>query len=116
MQCVRVYATAAVDNPDVQPLHFDCMINGDQFAGGKRPVFGMQGSFKQNATTECYPFILYRNGNIDYGSGYDEAPNERMATIDLFDGPATIGRLLTLDSVNYGRQFFRIERIEKHQD
>ena len=73
----------------------------------------MQGSFNPNAIKECYPFVLYRNGRVDYGTGYDETANERIATVDLFDKPVTIGRLLTLDSPNYGTHLFRIESIDE---
>ena len=49
---------------------------------GDNPIFGMQGEFSPNATGTCYPFVLYPNdGRLDFGSGFDNPPNERQASL-----------------------------------
>lgn len=61
------------------------------------------------AKNAYYPFALYPNGILDYGSEYE--PQERYANFDLGDGRIELRRLLTIESRAIGIQRFRIVEI-----
>lgn len=82
MRAVRVYASPTVDNRDAPRFCFDALIDDQFLVLGDNPIFGMQGEFSPNATGKCYPFVLYPNdGRLDFGSGFDNPPNERQASL-----------------------------------
>jgi hypothetical protein len=110
MQYVRIFAEATVDNPDAPSIYVDAIIDNSRTLMGRHTLFGLQGSFTDK-DTDYYPFTLDSVGKVDFGRGYDKPANERYATLDLRDGPVKVGRLLMLESLNYGRQLYRMKEV-----
>ncbi len=99
-----------MDNPDMPPIWVDALIDDLGNIIGRQALFGAEGWFTERDTLFC-PFIIDVAGKIDFGSGYDEPSGERYAEFNIRDGPVEVGRLLSLDSQNYGRCRYRITEI-----
>jgi hypothetical protein len=80
MQYVRIFARATVDNPDEPPLIVDVIIDKAGNILGRHTVFGVQGAFARR-DTYFYPFTLDSDGQLDYGTGFDQPANERYAKL-----------------------------------
>ena len=53
-------------------LQFDMKIDSETKAVlGKWNIFGIWGSYS-NGSNGIYPFTIIENGNVDYGTGWDE--------------------------------------------
>ncbi len=110
MPVARVVLEPTIDNPDAPPMMLDVPVDEGGNPVGKRLLFGLQGD--PNAKGEhYYPFAMTRSGQIDFGCGFDEEPNERYAQFDLLESAIEEGRLVRLYSVNYGEQTYRVTRL-----
>ena len=110
MRYIRVFAEPAAGEPDTLPFCVDAIVGDDNRILGRHALFGVLGSFDFR-DVQFEPFLLDHDGKVDWGSGFDDIPNERFGTVDFRDGPVTVGRLLTFQTTNYGAQHYRIARI-----
>jgi hypothetical protein len=110
MRYVRVPAEATIDNPDQPPIWIDIIIgDGDEMIG-QHELSGVLGRFTQ-MDVQFEPFVLGKGDRVDWGSGFDDKPNERFGFLDLRGGRVTVGRLLRLTAPNHGEKFYRIKRL-----
>jgi len=109
---VRVYAEPTLDNRDDPPLTVDLFINCEtNSVVGRQPVFGMQGKFSQNGPRDLEPFVLYPDGTVDYGSGFDQTSNDRLGKLDIRNQTIATGTLITQSSINYPKKIYRIVTV-----
>jgi hypothetical protein len=111
MRYVRVFAEPSEDNPDASPFYVDAIVDDAGEIQGRHALFRVQGRFERR-DEHFEPFVLDSRGQIDWGDGFDQAANDRFGTLDVRDAPQTKGRLLTLQTRNYGTQRYRITSIE----
>ena len=113
MRAVRIDAMPTEDNPTVEPLHIIAMLNDMNEVIGRDPMFGMQGKFALHGTAKSYPFVLYRNDTLDFGTNHDTISNDRLAKLKLRDKPVREGAILTLESKHGGSvgHTFRVSKI-----
>lgn len=113
MRCARIHLTPTIDNQEAPPILVDAVLDEKNAIFGLHTLFGLQGSF-ETRDTAYYPFTLDKDGQIDFGMGYDgehDAAGERHAQFDLRNDMIFEGRLVALRSSNYGEQRYRIFRI-----
>lgn len=108
---VRILAEATADNSDEVPFYIDAIIDEDGKICGKHALFGVLGRFDRK-DEQFEPFVLDSNGQLDWGDGFDETPNERFGELDLRDAPVSENRLLTMRTINYETTYYRITRID----
>lgn len=108
---IRVTAAATTESNDSPPIYIDILVDDKGSVVSKRAVFGFQGKLDRNSTQQCYPFVLYSDGTIDFGSGYDSVPNERRASTDLLTRLIQPNGLFEWVSNNYGTHHYRITDI-----
>jgi hypothetical protein len=112
MKYVRVFAEPTDDNPGAPSFYVDAIVDDTGEILGKHTLFGVQGRFERR-DEHFEPFVLDSRGQIDWGDGFDKAANDRFGTLDLRDGPVTMGRLLHLRTDNYGTHCYRIRDINE---
>jgi hypothetical protein len=110
MPVARVVLEPTIDNEDAPLIMLDVPIDEAGNPVGKRLLFGLQGD-PPSKGEHYYPFTMTRSGEIDFGRGFDEEPNDRYAQLDLLDGAIKEGRLVHLRSENYGDQTYRVTRL-----
>lgn len=76
-----------IDNQIMVDLVIDPEMNR---ALGSQPCFGIYGSPVRD---ECYPFLLLKNGDMDYGSNCDA--RFRFEKLNIRDRPIRIGEVVT---------------------
>lgn len=79
-----------IDNQILIDLVIDPEANR---ALGSQPCFGIYGSPVRD---DCYPFLLLKNGDVDFGSNCDASV--RFERLNLRDRPIRIGEVVTYAS------------------
>ena len=102
---VRISAEA-VGPQNYRQLHFDVLLNEGERVADDEAIFGLQGSTNAK-TRDCSPFVLFHDGQIDYGN-VDTSTD--VATMDVRSNPLKIGTVLELN-YNGQSQPYRITHI-----
>lgn len=107
---VRLILRATVDNPWSPVIYLDCVIDTDFMIVGRHTLFGLQGNYAMRERA-YYPFTLDREGQIDFGCGYDGEANERHARCNIREVNVREGSLVELRSENHGVEWYRITEV-----
>lgn len=83
---VRVVGGARLSGHD--PLTIDVVLQNRMIVAGK-PYFGFRGTL----SGDLLPFILFSDGSIDYGSGYEE--RDRHGSTNILEKKIELGVLFT---------------------
>ena len=85
---VRLVCTVKGEPEEKFPLTFEVTLDKDLIARG-RAYFGFQGLL----SGELYPFVLYPDGRLDFGSGYDD--DDRYTSSNILDKAIERGAIFT---------------------
>lgn len=78
------------DTPVIVDLHIDSLENRQVVS--QWPMLGLSGSTMPQRDGVLWPFVLHRDGQIDWGYGLGEDRRNRFGRTDLLDGPIRAGR------------------------
>jgi hypothetical protein len=110
MRYVRVFAEPTDDNPGAPPFYVDAIVDDAGEILGQHALFGVQGDFR-NRDAHFEPFVLFRDGKIDWGMAFQKTTNGQFGSLNLHDAPVSMDRLLRMQTINYGVQLYRIKAI-----
>ena len=92
IRLVRVTAEPLNRQHSSVPIHLDVLLDENGLVADDEPILGYEGSLSHK-TGKCAPFVLYDNGELDYG---DEAAEVSIATLDIRSRPLEFGSRLEL--------------------
>lgn len=101
------------DRPTERPYIFDLLIDHNDRVMGSWPIYGIHGDDLGQAR---FPFVLSKEGKIDFGLHYDDKPSivgERFESTNLRDRAIHVGEYITVWDWNDEEWTYRVQDVHQ---